>query len=152
MFLLEYQERSVMDNGLYNVSYKIEPVVGLNDTYNVIRKWDYSGTQLSGRTNGEKDSYMVRLTPDELNACHLNIEALFKFLELRYKRQNIWFKYSDGTVTEFEEDTNIESVLCCMSVILYTNNHIIYKKNNPYPSPIEIFIGPSEKTLMNGDD
>ena len=158
MLLLEGKEKTVStDDSLYNEYYIIRPVDGVPNGFMIERKYQFThdGITPTPFVNTEKNSYVVTIEGyEDLQWVRHNLEPIFKFLEHRYKRNNIWFReYTkneyDSKYYEFEYVGDPKEVIKYMSILLYSNNHIIDLGDGKCK---EVFIAPTRKYQIDIDE
>lgn len=157
MILLEGKEKAIStDDSLYNEYYILRPIDGVPNGYLIERKYQFTheGISPSPFINTEKNSYVVMIEEyEELQWILHNLEPIFKFLEHRYKHNNIWFREyteggSDSRYYEFEYVGDPKAIIKYMSILLYSNNHIIDLGNGKCK---EVFIAPTHRYQFDID-
>lgn len=155
MLLLEGREKPrTNDDSLYDVYYLMRPIDGVPNGFMIERKYQFTHDGMPP-IRGAKNSYVVNIDEyDDVLWVRNNLELIFRFLELQYNGDNIWFRdYTegewDGEYHEFDETGDPEAIVKYMSILLYSNNHIIDLGNGECS---EVFIAPSERFHKDIDE
>ena len=154
MILLEAQEIHNYDDAIFNTRYELTHKE--NDIYTIYEIEEYkfddvaqAGQVLQRQQLNKKRMYDIRLTEPELELARFHLEAIFKYLEIRYTRRNIWFRElrpdQVSKVVEFQYTNDLRQILLFMNALLYTDNHIIDSDDNRVK--IEVFVAPIQKEL-----